>query len=51
MKFSVLMSVYINDKPNFLREALQSIFEEQILKPAEIVIVLDGPIKKIVKEL
>ena len=44
MKYSVLMSVYKNDDPEFLRQALVSTYEEQTRKPDEIVIVFDGPL-------
>lgn len=47
MEFSVLMGIYINDKPIYLREALESILSQRKL-PNEIVIVQDG---KITKEL
>ena len=42
MKFSVLMSSYCKDKPEELSLALRSIWDEQTLKPDEIVIVKDG---------
>lgn len=41
MHFSVLMSVYIKERPEFLKEAIDSMLN-QTLKPNEIVIVLDG---------
>jgi glycosyltransferase involved in cell wall biosynthesis len=44
MKFSVLMSVYKNDNPEFLDIALKSIYEGQTKKPDEIVVVFDGPL-------
>lgn len=44
MKYSVLMSVYKNDSPIFLKEALDSIYENQLKLPDEIVIVFDGPL-------
>ena len=44
MKYSVLMSVYKNDSPEYLRLALKSIYEEQTRKPDEIVVVFDGPL-------
>lgn len=44
MKTSVLMSVYKNDNPSFLKLALESIYEHQTVKPDEIVIVIDGPV-------
>lgn len=42
MKCSVLMSVYKNDNPEFLKTALESIYENQTRKPDEIVVVFDG---------
>ncbi len=44
MRYSVLMSVYKNDSPDFLKLALESIYERQTRKPDEIVVVFDGPI-------
>lgn len=44
MRFSVLISVYEKDDPVFFREALESISASQIVKPTQIVIVLDGPV-------
>ena len=41
--FSVCMSVYKNDKPEFLVEALGSLFEQTLI-PTEIVLVEDGPV-------
>lgn len=41
-KFSVVTSVYRNDKPEFVRVALDSMLVEQTLKPSEIVLVRDG---------
>jgi glycosyltransferase involved in cell wall biosynthesis len=43
MNFSVLMSVYKNDNPQFLQEAINSILR-QTLVPAEIVIIIDGKV-------
>ena len=42
-KFSVLMSVYIKEKPEYFRECMESILEQTVL-PEEIVIVKDGPL-------
>lgn len=41
--FSVLMSVYTKDNPDYLLQALNSL-TEQTLKPKELVLVIDGPI-------
>lgn len=43
-KFSVCTSVYKNDKPDFVRVALDSMLEQQSVKPDEIVLVQDGPV-------
>lgn len=45
MKFSVLMSVYKNDVPSFLEQALQSVNSNSI-KPTEVVLVCDGSLTK-----
>ena len=42
MQFSVLMSVYNREKPSYLHRSLQSIWDEQTLKPNEIILVEDG---------
>ena len=44
MTYSVLMSVYKNDSPDFLKSALESIYDKQTRKPDEIVVVFDGPL-------
>lgn len=41
--FSVLMSFYLNDKPELLRKALDSIFQNSIV-PSEIILIQDGPV-------
>lgn len=48
--FTVLMSVYKNEKPKYLDEALTSI-EKQTVGPDEIVIVEDGPISTELKKV
>ena len=42
MKYSVLMSVYKKDDPDFLKLALESIYDNQTRKPDEVIIVFDG---------
>lgn len=42
--YSVLMSVYKNDSPEYLNIALESIYNKQTRKPDEIVVVFDGPL-------
>lgn len=43
MKFSVLLSVYIKERPQYLIESIDSILH-QTIKPDEIVLVKDGPL-------
>ena len=44
MKVSVLMSVYKSEKPAYLDRSLQSVWDDQTLKPNEIILVQDGPV-------
>lgn len=43
-KFSIITSIYKNDKPEFVRDALDSMLVNQSVKPTEIVLVQDGPV-------
>ena len=43
-RFSVVMSVYRNDKPEFVVRALDSATILQTCKPDEVVLVVDGPV-------
>jgi glycosyltransferase involved in cell wall biosynthesis len=45
-KFSILMSIYHSDDPHYLDIALRSIYDDQILKPDQIVIVADGELRQ-----
>lgn len=49
-KFSVLMSIYKNEQPEFLKMALNSILDQTLI-PSEIVIVEDGPLTKSLYEV
>jgi len=42
MKFSVLMSIYHKEKAEYFDRAMKSIWDEQTVKPDEIVLVQDG---------
>ena len=42
MEFSVLMSIYYNENSIYFNRAMQSVFDEQTLKPTQIVLVQDG---------
>ena len=42
MKLSVLMSIYHKEKAEYLNRAMQSIWDNQTIKPSEIVLVEDG---------
>lgn len=50
LKFSVLMSLYINETARNFQDCIESVIN-QTLVPDEIVLVLDGPIKDDLKEL
>ena len=43
MKFSVCMSVYKNDSPSFLAQAIDSVVKQSVC-PDEVVLVVDGPV-------
>ncbi len=43
MSFSILMSLYWKEQPSFLRQSLDSVFD-QTLPPDEVILVEDGPI-------
>lgn len=42
--FSIITSVYKNDKPKYVKIALDSMLVNQTIKPTEIILVVDGPI-------
>lgn len=42
-KYSVLMSVYVKDKPEYLKLAINSMLN-QTVPPDQFVIVIDGPV-------
>lgn len=44
MNFSVCTSVYKNDKPEYIRVALDSMLVHQTVTPNEVVLVQDGPV-------
>lgn len=46
MSFSVLISVYHKENPLFMKRALESVYENQTLKPTEVLIIKDGPLTK-----
>jgi len=46
MKFSVLMSVYKEEKPEYFERCMKSIWNEQTLKPNEIILIEDGQLSK-----
>ncbi len=49
-EFSVLMSVYYKDNPQWLKEAIESVIN-QTVKPSQILLVIDGPIGKDLEEI
>ena len=51
MSISVLMSVYKSEKSSYLDRALKSIWDDQTLKPDEIILVEDGPLGEDLNEV
>ncbi len=49
--FSVLMSVYIKEKPEYLDESLNSVMDLQTVKPDEVLLVEDGEITEDLKKV
>jgi len=45
MKFSVLMSIYYKERAEYFDRCMQSIWDEQTIKPDEIVLVQDGKLR------
>ncbi len=43
-KVSVLMSVYKSEKAEYLNRSLRSVWDDQTLKPNQIVLIVDGPV-------
>ena len=50
IKFSVSMSVYHGDNPDFFREAISSVFNQTLL-PDELILVVDGEVSDETKEI
>jgi glycosyltransferase involved in cell wall biosynthesis len=43
--FSLLVSVYDGDRPDYLRRALRSAIDDQTVRPDQVVVVRDGPVR------
>jgi glycosyltransferase involved in cell wall biosynthesis len=43
--FSLLLSVYDGDRPDYIRRALRSAVDDQTVRPDQVVIVRDGPVR------
>src|SRR5258708_31515515 len=43
--FSLLVSVYDGDRPDYLRRALRSAVDDQTVRPDQVVVVRDGPVR------
>lgn len=48
--FSVCMSVYKNDHPQYFKNAVNSIYSSQTVRPEEIILVVDGPVPDILTD-
>jgi glycosyltransferase involved in cell wall biosynthesis len=43
--FSLLLSVYDGDRPDYLRRAFRSAVDDQTVRPDQVIIVCDGPVR------
>ena len=50
IKYSVLMSVYYKEKPEYLRESINSMLNQTLI-PDEIVLVKDGPLSEMLESV
>lgn len=50
MKFSVLLSIYYKENPEYFNQAFLSIWDQQTLKPSQVVLVKDGPLSNELNE-
>ena len=48
--YSVLMSVYYREKPEYLRESMESMLNQSV-KPDDLVLVCDGPLNEPLDEV
>ncbi|HEY5361357.1 MAG TPA: glycosyltransferase [Streptosporangiaceae bacterium] len=44
--FALLLSVYDGDRPDFVRRAFRSAVDDQLVRPDQVVIVRDGPVRE-----
>jgi glycosyltransferase involved in cell wall biosynthesis len=44
--FALLLSVYDGDQPSYLRRAFRSAVDDQIVRPDQVIIVRDGPVRE-----
>lgn len=51
MTFSALLSIYAKEQPSYFQAALTSIWDEQTLKPTQIVLVQDGLLTKELEDI
>lgn len=50
IKYSVLMSVYYKEKPEYLMKSLNSIFNQSV-EPDEVILIKDGPLTKELEDI
>jgi len=44
--FALLLSVYDGDRPDYIRRAFRSVVDDQIVRPDQVIIVRDGPVRE-----
>ncbi|SMN12506.1 putative glycosyltransferase [uncultured Candidatus Thioglobus sp.] len=50
MKFSILMSIYKKEEALYFDRAMRSIWDDQFVKPSEVVLVQDGPLPDVLHQ-
>lgn len=50
MNFSLLMSLYFKEKSEYLHSCFLSIWQQQTIRPSEIILIIDGPIGENLQE-
>src|ERR1700747_2886734 len=49
-RFSLLVAIYDGDRPDYLRRAFRSAVHDQTVRPDQVIIVRDGPVRAALAE-
>ena len=48
--FALLIAVYDGDRPDYLRRAMRSAVDDQTVRPDQVIIVQDGPVRAALRD-